>query len=73
MSGATLLGVILVVGGALLEWISVDYGDGEDGKGTEDVMLFRSFLTRRGFTRTSRLVQALGTVLFIIGVLALLL
>lgn len=73
MSGATYLGLILLVGGALLDGLSLNYRNEEEDSSVEDVLLFRAFVARRGFTRTGRLLQALGTVLFIIGVLALLL
>lgn len=71
MTGAILLGLILMVGGALLEWFSLARAEPEERVTVKDVLLFRAFTADGEFTRTSRVVQALGTVLLIIGMLAL--
>lgn len=73
MSGAAYLGLILLVGGALLGRASRDYRRAEDVGAPDDASLFRALGERRRFTRTSLLLQALGTVLLVIGLLAMML
>lgn len=73
MSGAAYLGLILLVGGALLDWASFRYHDQDRGAAVEETSLFRALTADRKFTRTSRLLQALGTVLVVIGLLAMML
>lgn len=73
MSGAVYVGTILIVGGALMERASRHYPDAEEDGPARDASLLPSLAAKRSFTRTSRLLQALGAVLAIIGILALLL
>lgn len=73
MSGAILLGLILMVGGALLDLLTFSQPEADEKAAVREVLLFRIFAARRDFIRTPRFVQALGTVLVIIGILALLL
>ena len=73
MEGAVYLGLILLVGGAVLEWASPEPEEAEPRRAREDASRLRALLENRRFTRTSRLLQALGTVLLAIGVLALML
>lgn len=72
MEGAVYLGLILLVGGAVLEWVSPGPEEAEP-RAREDGSRLRALLANRRFTRTSRLLQALGTVLAAIGILALML
>lgn len=71
MEGAILLGLILLVGGAVLERFSVGHREPDHGGEAGGFLPLRIFGPEGRFTKTSRLLQALGTVLTVIGVLAL--
>lgn len=71
MTGAIVLGLILVAGGAVLDSVSLPRDEDRRAGGVNRFFLLRAGLEpETKFLRTALLLQALGTVLATIGLLA---